>query len=79
MIYLSNICIVHLDIKPNNLLYSLKDMSPLLIDFGISIPMKSLDEKNKWEYFYAYIPEYYIWPLEVHVINYYITHNTRQS
>lgn len=63
--------IVHLDIKPNNLLYSLKDMSPLIIDFGISIPMKSLDKKNKWEYFYAYIPEYYIWPLEVHVINYY--------
>tara|TARA_Y100001958_G_C21248295_1_gene580817 strand:+ start:4147 stop:5205 length:1059 start_codon:yes stop_codon:yes gene_type:complete len=63
--------IVHLDIKPDNLLYSLKDMSPLIIDFGIAIPMKNLDEKNKWDYFYAYIPEYYIWPLEVHVINYY--------
>jgi hypothetical protein len=50
-----------------------------IIDFGLSIPIDKLPNKNdndkKYyelmkEYFYLYAPEYYVWPIEVHIINY---------
>ena len=30
------------------------------------------------KYFYAFVPEYYVWPLEVHVINY-LLHSTQST
>ena len=62
--------IVHFDIKEGNILYSIKYENPILIDFGISIPIDKLTNENLSDYFYVYGPEYYIWPMEVHVINY---------
>ena len=62
--------IVHFDLKGSNILYSVKTGYPLLLDFGISIPINMLDDTNMEEYFYGYIPEYYVWCLDIHIINY---------
>ena len=62
--------IVHFDIKEQNILYSTKYENPILIDFGISIPIKKISNDNLKEYFYVYAPDYYLWPIEVHIINY---------
>ena len=43
----------------------------VIIDFGLSIPIeKLLKTKEYYHYFYIYAPDYYIWPLEVHYLNY---------
>ena len=68
--YLISNDIVHYDIKEQNILYSIKYENPILIDFGISIPIKYLNNSNIHKYFYVYGPDYYIWPLEAHVICY---------
>jgi serine/threonine protein kinase len=62
--------IVHFDIKEQNILYSTKYENPILIDFGLSIPINKISNSNLKDYFYVYAPEYYLWPLEVHIINY---------
>jgi len=62
--------IVHFDIKKQNILYDKKTENPILIDFGLSIPFNKLSNRNLKEYFYIYAPDYTIWPLEVHIINY---------
>ena len=69
--YLLDKKLVHLDIKSENILFNLKTKTPLLIDFGISINMSNGLPRDKWDkYFYIYAPQYYVWPLEVHVINF---------
>ena len=69
---LLEIDIVHYDIKEENILYSIKYENPLLIDFGLSIPIKKLDDSNLSNYFYVYAPDYYLWPIDVHILNYLI-------
>jgi serine/threonine protein kinase len=68
--------IIHFDLKVENLLFGIKLGTPLVIDFGISIPKDKLNKESMKKYFYAFVPEYYIWPLEVHVINY-LLHSTQ--
>lgn len=67
---LVNNAICHFDLNENNILFSQTRNTPLIIDFGLSIPMKTLTSENYSNYFYVYIPEYYYWPLEVHYINF---------
>lgn len=62
--------IIQFDFKQENLLFNLQTDIPMIIDFGISIPKDKLTADNMKKYFYGYAPEYYIWPLEVHVINF---------
>ena len=62
--------IVHFDLKGGNVLYNVKTGFPLIIDFGLSIPMENLNNSNIKEYFYGFIPEYYTWCLDIHIINY---------
>jgi|SaaInlV_100m_DNA_4_1039707.scaffolds.fasta_scaffold25372_2 serine/threonine protein kinase len=62
-----NIC--HFDIKTHNILFDTRRNIPILIDFGLSIYTKQIFTKTKF-FFYRYIPQYYVWPLEVHVLNY---------
>ncbi len=69
--------VVHYDINMRNILVNLKTDTPLIIDFGLSIPIKRFEQGGKgnndaaWAtYFYKCSPEYYVWPLEAHVINF---------
>ena len=64
--------VVHYDLKMQNILMNLKTDTPIIIDFGLSIPIKRLSEGDRFwaTYFYKYSPEYYVWPLEAHVINF---------
>jgi tRNA A-37 threonylcarbamoyl transferase component Bud32 len=72
--------VVHYDINMRNILMNLKTDTPVIIDFGLSIPdVKRFEEGAHadkgndalWAtYFYKYAPEYYAWPLEAHVINF---------
>jgi serine/threonine protein kinase len=67
--------IVHFDIKSENILYNQNTHLPLILDFGVSINMDTFNYKNIGTYFYTYSPDYYIWPLEVHVITF-LLHET---
>jgi serine/threonine protein kinase len=69
--------IIHFDLKAENILYSTSANNPLIIDFGISIPVEKLQTDNLSDYFYIFAPDYYIWPLEVHIINYLIHQNSQ--
>ena len=69
--------VVHYDMDMRNILMNLKTDTPVIIDFGLSIPVKQFEQADKagndavWAtYFYKYAPEYYAWPLEAHVINF---------
>jgi len=67
---LVEIGVVQFDLKGDNILYNLATKDPQIIDFGISLPISKISPQNWSNYFYAYAPEYYVWPLEVHLINF---------
>tara|TARA_Y100000741_G_scaffold363057_1_gene350415 strand:+ start:394 stop:1500 length:1107 start_codon:yes stop_codon:yes gene_type:complete len=67
---LVEIGVVQFDLKGDNILYNLVTKDPQIIDFGISLPMSKIGPQNWSKYFYAYAPEYHVWPLEVHLINF---------
>jgi len=63
--------IIHFDIKGQNIIYNKSSGQPVIIDFGLSIPVEKLQHGDDlYHYFYIYAPEYYIWPLEVHLFNF---------
>ena len=68
--YLLDTKVVHFDLKGENILYNLVSTDPQIIDFGISLPVAKITPQTWTRYFYAYAPEYYVWPLEVHLINF---------
>ena len=67
---LNHVNVVHLDLKAENILYDAVYHLPVIIDFGIAIDMSSLTAASWKEVFYAFTPEYYIWPPEVQYIAY---------
>lgn len=67
--------VVHYDLKLDNLLFVKETNEPRVIDFGISIPMDLVNEENMREYFYVFAPEYYIWCIEINMINYLLHQN----
>jgi serine/threonine protein kinase len=62
--------IVHYDFKVPNILIEEKTKTPIIIDFGLSIPVSDMIPEKYETYFYSYSPSYYIWPIDVHVICY---------
>jgi serine/threonine protein kinase len=70
--------IVHFDIKSENILYNQNTHLPVILDFGVSIDMNTFNYKNIFTYFYTYSPDYYIWPLEVHVITF-LLYETKET
>jgi len=58
--------IVHFDIKRENIIVADKIY---IIDFGISIYMPYV-YKHLFHVFYKYIIDYYMWPIEVHILCY---------
>ena len=77
--------IVHFDLKENNIIYNTKTNTPIIIDFGLSINMKLLDLTSKKysdslsHYFYVYAPDYYVWTIEIHFINYLLHVNSKPT
>jgi len=68
--------IVHFDFKQQNFLIDVKTKNPIIIDFGLSIPIKSLGPETYNKYFYGYNAYYYIWCVDIHIINYVIHVNS---
>ena len=68
--------VVHFDFKIPNLLIDIKTKNPIIIDFGLSIPTSSLNADTYSKYFYTHNAGYYIWPIDVHIINYVINVNS---
>ena len=85
--------IVHYDFKWDNAVIDTKTGLPVILDFGISIPINLLlDQEQKQEqeqqdeadayriyrdYFYVYFPEYSLWSIEIHLINYVLNKHSR--
>lgn len=70
--------IVHYDLKLDNLLFVKSTNQPRIIDFGISIDMNEVIPENWKKHFYVYAPEYYVWCIEINMINYLIHENRGQ-
>ena len=75
---LKDINICHFDLNNTNILFSQNRGIPYIIDFGLSFSVKHIEE-NLNNYFYVYYPQYYIWPLEVHYINFLLHINSNPS
>lgn len=71
--------IFHCDLKGTNILFDLERQSPILIDFGLSILIEDITERNLKSIFYIYAPEYYVWPLEVHYLNFLLHENNNPT
>jgi serine/threonine protein kinase len=67
--------IIHYDLKAPNILIEEKTKTPIIIDFGLSIPISDIRPDNYKTFFYSYSPSYYIWPMDVHVICYLVNMN----
>jgi serine/threonine protein kinase len=68
--YLLIVKVVHFDLKGQNILYNNEIKLPVIIDFGLSFNIEQITDANIEQYFYIYAPDYYLWPMEVHFINY---------
>jgi len=64
--------IVHYDLKSPNIMYDKDRNIPLILDFGLSIPLKILKRREiqLYDYFYTYSPEYYLWCPEIHMLSF---------
>ena len=69
LIKLYSLNIIHFDLKSDNILFDKHTFYPKIIDFGISIQLDHLNKYMK-NYFYTFSPEYYLWSLEIHFINF---------
>jgi len=61
--------LVHYDIKYNNIMFDHALQKPIFIDFGITVPIDSLNTNNYRDYFYVF-DTYPYWCFEVCVCNY---------
>jgi serine/threonine protein kinase len=67
--------IIHFDLKLSNILIEKSKKIPIIIDFGLSIPITDIRPETYKKYFYAYNPSYYIWCVEIHIICYLVKVN----
>ena len=67
--------VIHFDLKLSNILIEKSKKIPIIIDFGLSIPLSDIRPETYKKYFYAYSPSYYIWCIEIHIICYLVKVN----
>ena len=72
---LTYINVVHFDLKLENIIFHGYTYEPRIIDFGISIPIGDLNESTMKNYFYTYAPSYYVWCIDIIIINF-LLHET---
>lgn len=71
--------IIHYDLHSGNILYDKDKNIPIIIDFGLSIEFKKLEENGKINYLNLkkrtmhYSPKHYTYPPELHFITYLLT------
>ena len=62
--------IIHFDVKENNIMCKDKTGIPMIIDFGLSMDVETMDENNYKDIFYVYGPDYAPWCIEIVTISY---------
>lgn len=67
--------VIHFDLKLSNILIEKSKKIPIIIDFGLSIPITDIRPETYKKYFYAYSPSYYIWCIDIHIICYLVKVN----
>ena len=79
--------VVHFDIKSENVVFNTRTKNPVILDFGLSFVMDDVfrilrsssggDEYDRVHqlksFFYGYFPDYFAWPIEVHIICYIVS------
>ncbi len=81
---LTDIRVIHFDLKGDNILFNKDKEIPIMIDFGLSINMnelinQSISVEKLRKFFYVFGPDYYVWPIEVHYICYLLNVNENPS
>lgn len=72
--------IVHFDVKSQNIMFDTDKNIPILIDFGLSMYKKDMENETLMrKQFYGYYPEYYYWCPEIHILAYIYNENTELS
>ena len=71
--------IVHYDLKGENIVYDTKRTVPIIIDFGLSIPLHKITKQSLGAYFYVYAPDYYVWAPEIHFLCFLLNDNSSPS
>ena len=63
--------IIHYDIKGGNIMFNERRNTPVIIDFGLSIDMTSIQTlEDLSDSFYIYAPDYYLWTPEQQYLSY---------
>ena len=70
--------IVHHDLKMDNILIAANNYTPIIIDYGISIDMRTVNKQSYKDIFYIYAPDYYPWCIELHIISYIVQHRINE-
>ena len=76
---LTELKIVHYDLKGNNIMFDNSNKLPLILDFGLSIKIDEIKKENLTKHFYTYSPEYTPWTLEIHYLNFLLKVNPNPS
>ena len=61
--------IIHFDIKENNIIYDLKNHSPIIIDFNISFNIKDAKDKNRQKEIFYTNDFYFYWGIDIFIIS----------
>ena len=71
--------VIHFDLKSNNIMFHEKIQNPVIIDFGMSIPVSELTSSNKpqyQEFFFDHYEKYPPWCVDIILVAYLVKNQT---